>query len=113
MRKILTTITALLLCFIMFAQTKKITGVVTDKTTNAPLPGVTVSTKNKTAVTDVNGSFSIDASIGDVLTLSYVGTKPLTVVIDKLENLSIRFEPGVSKLNDVVVTGYQAQRKAD
>lgn len=113
MRKFLTTITALLLSFIIFAQTKKITGVVTDKTTNAPLAGVTVSTKNKTAVTDVNGSFSIDASIGDKLTLSYVGTKPLKVVIDKTENLSIRFEPGVSKLNDVVVTGYQAQRKAD
>ena len=113
MRQTVTTIIALLFSLIIFGQQKKISGTVNIKNTNIPLAGVTVSTKNKAVVTDLNGNFSIEAAIGDNLTLTYVGAAPVTIVIDKTENLMLQLEQGVSKLNDVVVTGYQAQRKAD
>jgi TonB-linked SusC/RagA family outer membrane protein len=102
-----------LLVLTVFGQLKEITGTVTSKTTNAPLTGVTISSKNKTTTTDDNGKFSLEASIGDNLTLTFVGMKPTTLVLSSFDPLSISLEEDLSRLEDVVVTGYQSQRKAD
>lgn len=84
-----------------------ISGVVYDAE-GLPLAGASiVSKKSKaSAVTDANGGFSIDAAIGDVLVISYVGytTQEFTVTgSDKKINIRLKQED--VRLNDVVVTG--------
>lgn len=68
------------------AQTKKITGTVTDKDTSKPLPGVAVisgSGKQKTT-TDINGKYSIGiAKEESSLVFSYVGYKKAIIKLNK------------------------------
>jgi hypothetical protein len=62
-----------------------------DKT---PLAGVTIQSKNKTTVTDASGKFSIEVSVGDNLTFTYVGMKTVTIKINSTQNL-LKLEEGV------------------
>ena len=63
------------------AQTKTITGVVTD-VTNLPLPGVNVSVKGTSIGTQTNfdGQYSISAYQGQVLVFTYIGQKTKEVI---------------------------------
>ncbi|MEZ4903601.1 MAG: carboxypeptidase-like regulatory domain-containing protein [Spirosomataceae bacterium] len=69
----------MLICFLMaqttWSQTKKITGKVVASDDGKALPGVTIVLKGKTegTTTDVNGEFSIAATVGDNLVMSYIG----------------------------------------
>lgn len=113
MKRLLLAIIGFLFSIIVVAQQKVVTGIVTSKTTNASLSGVTVSSKNKSTTSDANGSFSIEASISDNVTFTFVGMKTVTQKITDFQPLSIQLEEDLSKLEEVVVTGYQIQRKAD
>ncbi|MGB1043479.1 MAG: carboxypeptidase-like regulatory domain-containing protein, partial [Tenacibaculum sp.] len=71
-------ILTLLLAFavqVSFAQEKTISGTVSDS--SGTLPGVSVLVKgtNKGVETDLNGTYSIKAQTGDVLSFSYIGYK--------------------------------------
>lgn len=104
----------LLLVVSSFAQQKTITGTVTSKTTNALLQGVSVQARNKTVVTDASGRFSIAASPGETITLTYVGMNPQSFkVTNATQNTNVTMEEGISDLNQVVVTGYKSERKKD
>ena len=97
-----------------FAQQKTITGTVTGKSDKVPLAGATVQTKSKTVITDANGKFSIDASPGETITISYVGMKTETVkVVAASQSFSIQLEEGVNDLDQVVVVGYSTEKKKD
>ena len=114
MKKLFLLLPFLLLAMFSFAQQKTITGTVTGKTDKAPLPGVSVQTKNKSTVTDVSGKFSIEVASGDDLTFSYVGMLPVNVKIKgDDQNLSVELEEGVKEEDVVIVTGYTSQRKVD
>ena len=114
MRKAFFLLPLLLLAILSFAQQKTITGTVTGKAGKAPLAGVTVQTKNKTVQTDASGKFSIEAAPGETITLSYVGMKNVSVkVSNAATTVNIEMEEGVNDLEQVVVVGYQSQRKRD
>lgn len=114
MRKLFFLLPLLLLAVFTFAQQKTITGTVTGKTDKAPLAGVTVQAKNKSVITDVNGKFSIEASIGDNLVFSYVGMNSVTIKItNESQTLSVELEEGVKEGEQIVVVGYSTQRKVD
>lgn len=114
MRKLFFLLPLLLLAMFSFAQQKTITGVVTNKTTKAPLPGVTVQTKNKTVVTDENGKFSVDVTVGESILFSYVGLKTMKVAITSdMRSPSIEMEESAKQEEAVVVVGYTSQRKKD
>ncbi|MEP7375199.1 MAG: SusC/RagA family TonB-linked outer membrane protein [Chitinophagaceae bacterium] len=114
MRKLLCLFTFLLAAFFTFAQQRTIAGTVTGKSGKIPLSGVSVQTKSKTVLTDASGKFSIEASVGDNLNFSYVGTKPMTVKIDgSNQNLVVELEESVKEGEQVVVVGYTSQRKQD
>jgi len=87
-----------------FAQTQKITGNVTDNK-GAPLEGVTVKlTSNKTGVaTDKNGSFTINAKIGESIEFSFVGFE--TKKIAATNNIKISLNPTTADLQDVILVG--------
>jgi TonB-linked SusC/RagA family outer membrane protein len=94
----------------------KISGKVTDNN-GGPLPGATVSIKGKAGVvlTNVDGSFVIDAKPGDLLMVSYIGmeTKQIVVSDPVPGNITITLIPVTGKLNEVVVVGYGTQKRQD
>jgi TonB-linked SusC/RagA family outer membrane protein len=95
------------------AQQHQVTGTVTGKDLGTPLAGVTVKSPSATTSTDDKGQFSIAASIGDVLTFSFVGMETTTYKVSSTKSLSIEMAFTSGNLNEVIVTGYQAQKKAD
>ena len=85
---------------------REIKGVVTDVLGNT-LPGVTVRIKGTTlgGITDTEGAFQLSLPEGEaVLQFSFVGMKPLEVVLGNQEFLRV-------KLDEVVVTGYFERKK--
>ncbi|MEP7109131.1 MAG: SusC/RagA family TonB-linked outer membrane protein [Ferruginibacter sp.] len=114
MRKTFILLPLLLLAVCSFAQQKAFIGTVTSKQGNTPLAGVSVQNKTKTTVTDLSGKFSIQASVGDNLTFSYVGMKQVTIKITGSDqNLLVELEESVKEGEQVVVVGYTSQRKQD
>jgi Ca-activated chloride channel family protein len=65
----------------LFAQEKTITGTISDK--SSPISGCNVVVKgtSNSQLSDVNGNYSINAKLGDILVYSYIGyeTKSITV----------------------------------
>jgi len=103
-----------LLLMLLYSQAQSVTGIVTGKASNAPLPGVTVKAGAKTAVTSAEGKFAIAASVGETLEFSYIGMIPYTYKVAKAgEAINIVLEDNKNDLNAVVVTGYTSQRKQD
>lgn len=114
MKKVLFLLTMLFMVCMAYSQQKIITGKVISKVSKDPLVGVSVNTKTKTALTDKDGKFSIQASIGETITLSFVGMDPQNfMVTSSTQNLEISMDDALNNLNTVVVTGYQTQKKAD
>lgn len=89
-------------------------GRITDSKTAAPLAGATVRVKNDKASTtsDANGDFSIQApSSESVITITYVGYQVYEVKAGD-GNLSVSLVNLQTGLDEVVVVGYGAQKKA-
>jgi TonB-linked SusC/RagA family outer membrane protein len=91
-----------------------ITGQVNDES-GAGLPGVTVLVKGTTngATTDASGKFTLTASSAATLVISSVGYVAQEVAVAGHTTLTIALVPTTQDLTEVVVTGYQTQRKAD
>ncbi|MEJ7738262.1 MAG: TonB-dependent receptor [Chitinophagaceae bacterium] len=113
MKKIVFILLFILLGFFGFSQQRTITGTVVSKTEKTPLAGVTVQAKNNTVTTDENGKFSIEAAVGDNLTFSYVGQASQTIKIANLNAVTVEMQEAEAQLDQVVVTGYQSQRRGD
>lgn len=96
------------------AQQKKITGVVLDDT-RMPIPSVNVTIEGtkKGTLTDFDGLFSIDASVGDKLIFSYLGMKTISVTISNQTKLTITLETDNEILDEIVIVGYGTQKKSD
>lgn len=93
-----------------FAQS--IRGHVTDATTGADLPGVSILVQglNTGAVTDANGQYSLSLEPGTyTLRVSFVGyttqNQPVQVTAGSTTTLDIRLVESLSSLNEVVVIG--------
>lgn len=113
MKYCLTIFAILLTGLTSLAQQKKVTGTVTEKSTGTPLPGVSVQATGSTVISDSAGHFSIPAAVNEVLTFTYIGMKPAMVKVPASGNIQVAMDKDASDLNEVVVTGYQAQKKAD
>ncbi|HTL10777.1 MAG TPA: SusC/RagA family TonB-linked outer membrane protein [Chitinophagaceae bacterium] len=96
-----------LLPALLIAQTRTVTGRVTDKKNN-PLPGVTIaSNKNgPSAVTDAAGKFTISVPENSSLTISSIGFATQTIPLSAASgDLTIQLQEDVARLDEVVVTG--------
>ena len=93
----------LLQSFILFSQ-QNITGTVTNST-GVPLPGASISIENTNVgtTTDFDGNFSIEATIGDQLVISYIGYTAKTLEVTS-SVISIVLDSS-NELDEVVVTG--------
>ena len=94
-------------------QSKVAKGVVTDSN-GEPLIGVSVTEKgtNNAYVTNVNGEFELRLSSANAqVVVSYVGFLPQT--LRATTNMHIVLKEDSKALNEVVVVGYGAQKKAN
>jgi TonB-linked SusC/RagA family outer membrane protein len=99
----------------ILAQQKTVTGKVTD-TNNQPVTGATVSVKGSNVATQTNpeGFFSIPVpNSSAVLLFSSVGFEPRELPVGSNATLNVSLKTTTSNLNEVVITGYTAQRKKD
>ena len=96
---------------IMYAQTE-ITGTVIDDLGEGVI-GATVMEKGTSngAVTDFEGNFRLKVAAGKTLVVSYIGYQ--TQEVSAAQGMKVTLVPDAQTLNEVVVTGYQVQRKAD
>lgn len=109
---ILTLLLALVAQF-TFAQSKTISGTVTDSS-NVPLPGVNIIIDGTITGTqsDFDGNFTLQASVGDVLVLSYIGQKEVRITVGSSDFYSIQMEDDAQQLDEVVVTSLGLKREA-
>ena len=107
---------ALLLIAEAYAQSPRtVTGKVTDDK-GTPLSGVTISAvgMNKNALSENNGTFSIQVSEKvKSLRIAYVGFDSKEVSISGVSTITVSLSPEDKALNEVVVVGYGTQKKRD
>ncbi len=108
-------IVGFLLCFIgVVANAQKIDvkGVVLDPTGESVIGASVIQKGTKTGtVTDIDGHFNLQVDNGATLVISYIGYE--TVEAKASTDMSVTLKEQVNDLNEVVVTGYTTQRKAD
>ncbi len=107
---------SLIICGSGYAQeqTRKITGKVTGKSDQLPVPGVSVSVKgtNSRSVTNNEGVFTINAKAGDVLVFSALSFITQEIIVGTSSELNTSLSDDVANLEEVVVIGYGVQKKA-
>ncbi len=114
MKKAILLLTMLFSCAIVFAQTRTITGKVTDPN-NEALIGVSIVETGTTngAITDTDGKFSLNVgAAAKSLTLSFVGYTKQEIALGSSNIIDVKLQEDISALNEVVVVGYGTQRKS-
>lgn len=112
-RGLLVLLVMCLACTQIWAQSRKVTGTVTDNETKKPLVGVTVGIKGSTrnVLTDADGKFEISAPSDEtVLKFTFVGFNYTELAVGKKLDLNISLLKANDKLDDVVVIGYGTQK---
>ncbi len=97
-----------------FAQTITISGTVTAKEDNSPLPGANVIAKelNIGAVSDFDGNYTITVPKGTKLEFSYAGLLSQNAKAETTV-LNIALAPNPVSLDETVVIGYGVQKKKE
>lgn len=98
----------------VFAQQKTtFVGIVTDES-DLPLIGAQVVVKGTAngAATDIDGNYSLTATKGDILEISYIGYKKLEKKYNGEKILNFKLDPESELLQDVTIVGYGRQKKS-
>ena len=97
---------------ILYAQKIEASGTVVDQT-GETIIGATIMEKGTTngTITDFDGNFKINVNSGAKLVISYIGF--ITQELPAAKDMKIIIKEDAQSLQEVVVTGYQVQRKAD
>lgn len=95
-----------------WAQTKQVSGVVTDGTGETVI-GASVLEKGTTngTITDLDGKFILTVNDNAVLQISYVGYTTQEVPVKGKTSFNITLKEDSEMLEEVVVVGYGAQKK--
>lgn len=96
------------------AQSVKISGLITEKSSGLALPGVSISIKGSSSGTQTgtDGKFSLEAKPGDILRIAFIGynTQEITVA-NNASVLNVALEETQNSLNEVVVTALNITRE--
>ncbi|GAB1856927.1 TonB-dependent receptor [Flavobacteriaceae bacterium MHTCC 0001] len=98
----------------LFAQTKTVSGTVSD--TDFPLPGVNVLVKNTTKGTtsDFDGQYTLnDVNPSDVLVFSYIGYKTVEITVGDQTTIDVTLIEDAASLDEVVIVGYGTSNKRE
>jgi TonB-linked SusC/RagA family outer membrane protein len=96
------------------AQSANISGVITEKSTGLPLPGVSISLKGSAGGTQSNneGKFTFAAKPGDILRITFIGYTTREIPVTSNQGpLAIALEETQNSLNEVVVTALNITRE--
>ena len=110
-KRILFTFILVVTCILAYGQ-DIVTGTIMDETGETVI-GASVVEKGTTngTVTDFDGNFSLKVAPGATLVISYIGY--LNVEVPATNGMTVQLQLDALSLNEVVVTGYTTQRKAD
>lgn len=115
-RLLLLMLAVFVLCAQLLAQTRTVTGTILDNN-GQPLPGVSIKVVGEKVgtTTDSRGAFTLNVpQKGNRIEVSYVGFTTQFVVIPASGQLAVSLQQSENgTLNEVVVTGYSRQRKAE
>ena len=95
---------------------RSVTGVVLDKNTNDPIIGAAVAVKGTTSgtITDFDGNFTLEASTGQYLQVSYLGYETYELRVTANSDIyRVMLAESTAELDEVVVVGYGAQKKVN
>lgn len=95
-------------------QQVEVTGTVTTNMGEI-LPGVSIVLEGtQTGTTsDVDGEYSITAPSDGVLIFSFIGYQTVREQIDGRNTINVMMEETIANLEELIVTGYTSQRRAD
>ncbi|MBJ7880215.1 SusC/RagA family TonB-linked outer membrane protein [Gelidibacter salicanalis] len=110
----LTWLMTLFMAFVMqisLAQEKTVSGTVTSISDGLPLPGVNVIVKGTTrgVQTDFDGNYSINVSVGETLSFSFVSMSKKEIVVGASNIINVALEEDVAALDEVIVVAYGTQ----
>ena len=101
--------------FVLAQQQVVVKGTVLDEENKQPLPGASVLEKGTSngVVTDFDGIFEINTTLGATLSISYVGLKTQEIVVES-ETVQVYLQTNLDQLDEVVVSvGYFDVSKKD
>ncbi len=98
-----------------YAQPRNVRGVVYSQADDEPIIGANIVVKGSKSgtVTDIDGAFSIMADEDAVLEVSYIGFVTQEIRLSGQSDVKVFLAEDTHLLEQVVVTGYTTQRKAD
>ena len=111
LKRILLSLVLMVVSMATYAQ-QEVSGTVLDPD-GEPIIGATVMVTgtNNGTVTDFDGNFTLKVAPGTPITITYIGYK--TIETRAQAGQTLKMEDSAKELAEVVVTGYQVQRKAD
>lgn len=99
----------------LFAQERTVSGTVLSDDNKTPIHGASVVVKGTSTgtQTDADGKFSIKASNGQVLLISYVGYEQQQYRVGSSATINIVLSNIVKSMEDIVVVGYGTQKRGN
>ena len=103
----------LLMQLSVFAQVKTISGTVKDAN-GETLPGASVFIRGTTTgvTTDINGEFSINASVGDSIQFSFIGKKQIAEVVGQRNVMEVILYDDENVIEEVVVQAFGRTKRS-
>lgn len=102
--KVLLNSLVMLLCAFSYAQTVKFEGKIVKEKDNTPIEFATVKLLKNLAycLSDANGNFFIEGTIGDMIEVSHISFK--TVTLELTKNMVIKLQQSQIELNEILVS---------
>jgi len=96
------------------AQPRALSGKVTG-TDNIGIPGVSVVVKGTSqgTITDIDGSYSIEAEDNTVIVFSFIGYENQEIIVSGQSLINVVMQESVELVDEVVVVGYGTQKVKD
>jgi iron complex outermembrane recepter protein len=115
MKRLLPIVAAFMLTtMVAFAQSREVTGVVTDTDSGSPVPGANVTVKGTSTgtATDANGKFTLSVPTDvNTLIVSFVGYSTQEIAIPVSNYIAVSLASSANELEEVVISvGRGAQR---
>jgi TonB-dependent starch-binding outer membrane protein SusC len=97
------------------AQSRDVSGTVLSAEDNFPLPGVNVRIQgtSRGTITDIDGTYSINADASETLVFSYIGFLSQEIDVGDQKNIDVLLQTDAKTLGEVVVVGYGSVTKGD
>ena len=111
--KLFTCLTLLIMSVSLMAQTKNVSGIVTDDM--GPVAGASVIEKGTQngVITDLDGKYSINVPQGATLVITSIGYKDVEIVVGSQDSYSAKLQEDRQLLDEVVVVGYGTMKRSD